>query len=164
MSVYSWEIGCLESLFFLPSVSTSLIFLGKSICFQGIYIVSVTDSGCLTVHDFETLYSQSKVGPGEPLNYAYFVYYWRKCVSLFEKLCFWAGMHSKFYLSIHSKYSNRFQPNVTQMWLHHKPELCIYVGIVHNLPSLKYSVYSSFLYLRIKFPFFEYQLSMEFLN
>ncbi|XP_010492027.1 PREDICTED: uncharacterized protein LOC104769500 [Camelina sativa] len=31
---------------------------------QGIYIVSVTESGCLTVHDFETLYCQSKVGPG----------------------------------------------------------------------------------------------------
>lgn len=27
-------------------------------CTQGIYLVSVTKSGCLTVHDFETLYCQ----------------------------------------------------------------------------------------------------------
>ncbi|VVB14296.1 unnamed protein product [Arabis nemorensis] len=31
---------------------------------QGIYLASVTRSGCFTVHDFETLYCQSKVGQG----------------------------------------------------------------------------------------------------
>ncbi|ESQ41231.1 hypothetical protein EUTSA_v10015483mg, partial [Eutrema salsugineum] len=31
---------------------------------HGIYIVSVTRSGCLTVHDFDTLYCQSRLGPG----------------------------------------------------------------------------------------------------
>ncbi|CAA7039873.1 unnamed protein product [Microthlaspi erraticum] len=31
---------------------------------KGIYIVSVTRTGCLTVHDFDTLYCQSKAGPG----------------------------------------------------------------------------------------------------
>ncbi|CAN8256516.1 unnamed protein product [Cochlearia groenlandica] len=31
---------------------------------KGIYVASVTRSGCLTVHDFETLYCQSKLGPG----------------------------------------------------------------------------------------------------
>lgn len=47
------------------------------------------------VHDFESLYCQSKVGPGEALIYAHFL-----GVSLFKKLffCLWfrAVMVSKF--------------------------------------------------------------------
>ncbi|KAG7602056.1 unnamed protein product [Arabidopsis thaliana] len=31
---------------------------------RGIFLVSVTRSGCLMVHDFESLYCQSKLGPG----------------------------------------------------------------------------------------------------
>nr|VDC78690.1 unnamed protein product [Brassica rapa] len=51
------------SFFFLFSLSVGGV-AGLEFDNQGIYIVSVTRSGCLTVHDFDSLYCHSKLPPG----------------------------------------------------------------------------------------------------
>jgi len=86
--IYVWEIVLIKSLCyfclqFLLLRFSCYHFLDKGICFQGIFLVSVTRSGCLMVHDFESLYCQSKLGPGEALIYAHFLR-----VSFFKKLFF----------------------------------------------------------------------------